>query len=253
VPVGSVVMFNLAPALGTSLGWQAVWWSGAGFALVALLLYWLLVRVPAPAGDRRHEPPDSIASPSTTFGAALANRSIWLLALEFACFNIVFIGLFTFFPTFLVEVRNYSLAQAGFIASLATLLGLVSAPLAGWLSDRIGSRRLLIAIPFLIVAVMMIWPFHATGWTLYALVILLGIVSGATPTATFAAAPEVMGDPHMAGMGMAVVSVGMNLGIVVGPTAFGILVERMGWANAGYWLIPVSLLGFGASWMVKVR
>ena len=195
VPVGSVVMFNLAPALGTALGWQAVWWSGAGFAMVALLLYWPLVRVPTPARDRRHEPLNSIAGPSPTFGAALANRSIWLLGLEFACFNIVLIGLFTYFPTFLAEVRGYSLAQAAFIASLSTLVALGSAPLAGWLSDHMGSRRLFVAVPFLVIAGMMLWPFHATGWTLYAFVILLGVMSGATPTATFAAAPEVMGTP----------------------------------------------------------
>jgi hypothetical protein len=52
---------------------------------------------------------------------------------------------------------------------------------------------------------------------------------------------------------MGVVSMGMNLGVVLGPTVFGMLVQSMGWATAGYWLIPVSLLGFVAAWLVKVR
>jgi predicted MFS family arabinose efflux permease len=247
-------MFNLAPALGTSLGWQAVWWAGAGFALVALALYWLLMRLPASAaGDPSSEQGDPVAGPSPSFAASLANRSIWLLALEFACFNIVLIGFFTFFPTFLVEERHYPLAQAALITSLSTLVALASGPLAGWLSDRIGSRRWLIAIPLLIVAGMMLWPFHVTGWTLYAFVILLGVVSGATPTATFAAAPEVMGSPQLAGIGMAVVSVGRNLGIMLGPALVGILVETMGWVSAGYWLIPIALLGAVAAWLVNVR
>ena len=97
------------------------------------------------------------------------------------------------------------------------------------------------------------WPFRVSGWILYAFVILLGLISGATPTATFAAAPEVMGTPQLAGVGMAVVSLGMNLGIVLGPSFFGVLVQTIGWVNAGYWLIPISLLGFVASWMVRVR
>ncbi len=253
VPVGSVVMFNLAPALETTLGWQAVWWTGAGFALAALILYWLFVRLPASPGDDRHDPSAPGDTSPPRLGAALANRSIWLLGLEFACFNIVLIGLYTFFPTFLVEVRGYSLAQGAFIASLSTLVALGSAPLAGWVSDRIGSRRLLVAIPFLVIAGLMFFPFHVTGWTLYAFVILLGVISGATPTATFAAAPEVMGSPRLAGIGMAVVSLGMNLGIVLGPLLFGSLVQMMGWVSAGYWLIPVSLLGFAAGWMVRVR
>jgi MFS family permease len=250
VPLGSVVMYNLAPALEIASGWQAVWWAGAIVSLIALVLYGLLMRAPAEAARGETE---AGAESRFSFGAALANPSIWLLGAEFACFNIVFIGFFTFFPTFLVEVRGYSLAQAGFIASLATLVGLVSAPLAGWLSDRAGTRRLFIAAPFLIITLLMIWPFHVTGWLLYGLVIVLGVVSGATPTATFAAVPEVVGQPQLAGIGMGVVSMGMNLGVVLGPTLFGMLVQSMGWVNAGYWLIPVSLLGFVTAWLVRVR
>jgi predicted MFS family arabinose efflux permease len=253
VPVGSVVMLNLAPALATAAGWRAVWWAGSGIALIALLLYGLFMRAPAPSDDRRDEQLHRAGGTSSTFGAALGNRSIWLLGLEFACFNIVLIGLMTFFPTFLIEVRGYTLAAAAFITSLATLITLASAPLSGWLSDRIGSRRLLLAVPFFIFAAMMVFPFQATGWTLYAFVVLLGIFAGATPTATFAAAPEVMASPHLAGIGLGVVSLGMNLGIGLGPLLFGTLVERMGWVSAGYWLIPVSLIGFAASWLVRVR
>ena len=251
VPLGSVLMFNLAPALEIASGWRAVWWAGAIVSLIALVLYALLMRPPLALSATFEQ--TASADSALSFGAALANRSIWLLGLEFACFNVVFLGFFTFFATFLVEERGYPLAQAAFIASLATLTGLVSAPLAGWLSDRSGSRRLFIAVPFLLIAALLIFPFHLTGWALYALVIVLGIVSGATPTATFAAVPEVMGDPRLAGIGMAVVALGMNLGVVLGPTLFGMLVQSLGWATAGYWLVPVSLLGFVAAWLVKVR
>ena len=46
VPTGSLAMYILAPALGTSAGWQAVWWVGAGFTLVVMLAYGLLMRAP---------------------------------------------------------------------------------------------------------------------------------------------------------------------------------------------------------------
>jgi predicted MFS family arabinose efflux permease len=52
---------------------------------------------------------------------------------------------------------------------------------------------------------------------------------------------------------MAVVSVGRNLGIMLGPALVGILVETMGWVSAGYWLIPIALLGAVAAWLVNVR
>jgi len=254
VPVGNVVMYNLAPALATSLGWPAVWWAGAGFSLVAFILYGLFMRLPPSlTDDPRLAQGGAVDNPSPKLGAALANRNIWLLALEFACFNFVLIGFATFFPTFLAEVRHYSLAQAGLIASLPTIATLGSAPLAGWLSDRIGSRRWFFTLPFLVIAGMMALPFHLTGLALSVLMVLLGLIAAAIPIATFAAAPEVMGHPRLTGMGLAVVSLGMNLGIAIGPILLGMFIETMGWVIAGYWLIPVCLLGFGAGWLVKVR
>ena len=254
VPLGNVAMYNLAPALGASAGWQAVWWAGAGFALIALLLYgWLMRSAPSQGGDHDLPPRDPTDEPVPGLGASLANRSIWLLALQFAILNVVLIGFYTYFPTFLAGERGYSLAGAAFVVSISTFVVLGSAPLAGWLSDRIGSRRLVIAIPFLIVAALLLLPFHVTSWPLYACLILVGLVSGATPTATFAAAPEVMHDPRLAGIGLGVVSLGMNLGMVIGPILFGALVETTGWAATGNWMALICAVGFAAAWLVKVR
>ena len=46
VPVGSIIMYNMAPAVGLTIGWQTVWWISAGFALVTLILYGLLMKMP---------------------------------------------------------------------------------------------------------------------------------------------------------------------------------------------------------------
>ena len=248
VPVGSVLMYNLAPALAAARGWQAVWWLGAGFALVTMLLYALLMRRP-PAAEQA----DGQGRPSLDLRAALANRDIWLLALAFACFNLALIGLATFYPTFLTEERGYPLSQAAFVASIATLVVLVSAPLAGVISDRIGSRRLVVAVPFLVLAVLFIFPFRVSGWQITAVMVVQGLAAGAIATATFAAAPEVMRKPQWAGLGLAVILIGQNLGQLIGPVLLGELIGRVGWVAAGYALIPVSLLGFASAWLVRVR
>ncbi|MDX1688673.1 MAG: MFS transporter, partial [Candidatus Promineifilaceae bacterium] len=184
---------------------------------------------------------------------ALANRDIWLLALAFFSFNFVFMPLATFYPTFLSEVRGYSLSQASLIASLSIAVVLISAPVAGWVSDRIGSRRLVFTAPFLVIAAMMLFPFRVDGWQIYLFLSLLGLVAGAVPTATFAAAPEVMGTPRLAGLGLAVVMLGQNLGMFVAPFLFGEMVEAIGWTPAATWLVPVALLGGLAGWLVRVR
>lgn len=73
------------------------------------------------------------------------------------------------------------------------------------------------------------------------------------PGGTFAAVPEIMGAPHLAGWGMAIVMFGQNLGMFVGPALFGALVERLSWAQADYCLIPICLLSFVVGWRVRVR
>jgi MFS family permease len=248
VPVGSVIMMLLAPRLGLAAGWQSVWWVGAGFSLVVFALYGFLLRTPPVLTDSDIP----VVSPPR-LNSALANKDIWLLALAFTCFNFVFMPLVTYYPTFLSEVRGYTLADASLITSISTIVVLFSAPLAGWLSDRIGSRKLILTVPFLVAAVIMLLPFKVVGWQIYLLMALFGLVAGAVPTATFAAAPEVMKNPQLAGLGLAVIMVGQNLGMFAAPVIFGTLVESIGWAAAGYWLIPVALVGFVAGRLVKVR
>jgi MFS family permease len=130
---------------------------------------------------------------------------------------------------------------------------LFSAPAAGLLADRVGSLRLVFALPFLGAAVLFLFPFNVTGWQIIVLMILQGLILGAIPTATFAATPEVMRRPEWAGLGLAVLLIGQSVGQLLGPIFFGEMVQRSGWAMAGYLMIPVWLLGFISSWMVKVR
>jgi len=248
VPVGSVAVYNLAPALAPSLGWQAVWWIGSGFALLMMIFSGLLITHPPVS-----EAADPMARRTPNLREALSNRNIWLLALEFACFNLALVSVGTYYPTFLNQVRGYSLGQAAFVSSITTILVLFSAPAAGWVSDRIGSRRLVFSLPFLVIAVLMIFPFRVTGWQIVAILVAQGLLAGAIPTATFAAVSEIMRKPEWAGLGLAVVLIGQNLGQLLGPLLFGVIVERLSWATAGYLMIPFCLIGFISGWMVKVR
>ena len=247
VPVGSLLMYAFGPSLVAAGGWQSVWWFGAIFAVAAFVIYLLFMREPQPGGDAQP------AAAPPRLRDSLANRNIWLLGLAFGCFNAVFLGLATFYPTFLSEVRGYSLREAALIASISTMVVLFSAPVAGILSDRIGSRRLVFSLPFLAIAVMFLLPFRVTGWQLYALLIVMGLVVGAIPTATFAAAPEIMGKPELAGIGLAVIIMCQNLGMFVGPILFGVLAQSFGWITAGSAMIPLALAGFVFAWRVKVR
>jgi predicted MFS family arabinose efflux permease len=252
VSLGSLIIYNLAPALNATGGWHAVWWGGAIFAALAFCCYWLLIRVPPAAGDPGQT---GVASnPGLNLFQALANRNIWLLAFSFGCFTFVVLGVVaTYFPTFLKTERGYSLADASLVTSLKMAMVILMSPVMGRLSDRIGSRRRIILISCLALAAFMLLPFSASGWLIPASMVILGILAGSVPMATFSAAPEIMGDPRSAGLGMAVVMIGQNLGILVGPLVFSALVQSVGWQAAGWWMIVVILAGFGAAWLAKFR
>jgi MFS family permease len=83
--------------------------------------------------------------------------------------------------------------------------------------------------------------------------ILQGLIIGAIPTATFAATPEVMQRPEWTGIGLAILLIGQSIGQILGPVFFGEIVQRSGWEMAGYMMIPICLVGFISSWMVKIR
>ena len=248
VPLGSILMYNLAPQMAGKFGWQSVWWAGLIFALVMVGLSALLLRRPPV------EPAQPFIDTSLqTSWKALAKRDIWLLAGSFACFNLALVNIATYYPTFLNEVRGYSLGQASFITSIPGFLVLVSSPLAGWFSDRINSRRLVFTLPYLVLAVILIFPFEVIGWQINALMVAYGFVIGLIPTATFAAAPEIMRRPELAGLGLSVLLVGQNFGQLFGPILFGTAVKEWGWTPAGLLLIPVCLVAFLLGWLVKVR
>jgi MFS family permease len=248
MPAGTLTMFVVAPNLAAAAGWQSVWWLGAGFALLALVLYGLLMPAPAKARNPVGDP-----KPTPSFRQVLANRDAWLLTLVFFCFVIVMSGIKNYFPTFLHKERGYPLSQASLITSVYSLLVLVGAPLAGALSDRLNTRRMMIVAGFLVVAILNMFPYGLTGGWIVAFMVLFGLIVGAIPTATFSAVPEVMGKPEEAGIGLALVMLGQNVGMIVGPLLFAALVKWLGWAGAGYCMIPVCLLAAALAWQVRIR
>jgi len=258
VPVGSTVMLAVAPALAQQRGWRGVWWFGCLYAVAVGLLFHFLLR-PAPSSSIVVEPTRHLrraegALPGDHLKSVLRNRDLWLNSFVFCCFNIAFVGFVTWAPTFLNTVRGLSLVQASTLISIVPMLNIVSCPLSGWLSDRIGSRKAICVVPMLLMAGL--WPLASvlSGGGFLALIIALGFVSGFVPTGLFAAGPEIVGDERLSGMAVAILLVGMNAGMLLGPLALGWLVESGGgWSAAFGALVPVCVVGAVAGWVARVK
>lgn len=254
VPVGTLIMLLIAPSVAQTTGWQMVWWIGAAFSLIMFVLYALFVHSPTrmriqTAGNQGISQP----SENKNLWKALGNRDIWLMGVLFACFTFNGLGWSTFYPTFLASERGFSLTNASLIYSISTVMSIFSCLIAGSISDRIGSRRLVFTLPAIPLAFLPPLMYQATGIWIPILLVCYGLLICAIPTAVFSAVPEVMDKPHLAGLGLAVITLGQNMGFVFGPAFFGMIASRFSWTIASLSLIPVMLLAFLVGWRVNVR
>ena len=253
LPLGSTVMFLIAPPLAAYWGWQGVWWFGFLFTLaVGIFFYLFIASNPRPYSDPGTSFPAK-GMMGTDFRAVLRNRDLWRISLLFACFNFVFIGFITWAPTYLNQGRHVSMAHAALPVSFTTISSMVAGPTAGWISDRIGSRKGICAIPPLLMAFLFPLSFSASESFFFLLAVAIGFLAGFVPTGVFSAGVEVVGDEQLAGMAMAIIQVGQNSGMLLGPLILGWVVESFGWQAAFWSLAPVSLLGSICAWTARIR
>jgi MFS family permease len=254
VPLGSTIMFLLAPALAARWNWPGVWWFGCFYAILVGFLYLVFLK------SKPEQPlkPKGEASSGNRqdhgLAKVLSHRDLWLASLLFGCFNFVFIAFITWAPTFLQQVRGISMARAAFLVSLASILTIVACPTSGWISDRTGTRKWVAVIPMALMAPLFPLFFSAGETGFLFLVVLVGFIGGFVPTGVFSGAVETVGDERLSGMAMAVIQIGQNAGMLLGPLVLGWIIESGGgWQTAFWVLAPVSILGAVAGWMSRIR
>jgi DHA1 family inner membrane transport protein len=86
-----------------------------------------------------------------------------------------------------------------------------------------------------------------------ALMVFNGLVPRIIPTDIFAGAVESAWDERQGGAAMAVIMVGQNAGMLLGPVIYGTLVESAGWPAAFASLAVMCALCLLAGWLANVR
>ena len=253
-PVGYLIILNIAPLIGKSFPWQAIWWINAALASLFFVLFGLLFRMPKEHEiQQERNPRIGPEEEKHNFREGICNRNLWLITIAFISFSFVQMGFSTFYPTYLNEKLGFSLASASFLVSVQMIV--LTAPLIGWISDRIKSRKIVLIIGLGMMGVLMITPFSMAGYgAILTYMIVRGIFEDSTPTMCYASVPEVVTKPQYVGIAMAMMGFGQGLGNVFGPPVFGWVVEMTNnWAFAGYAMIPVILVGLVAAWFIQMR
>ena len=151
--VGGLVMPACIAALLAVMPWSdaSVVVGIAAFAVAGAA--WLVVREAPPDAAARARPPGAAIGRAGAFGALLPDRGLRETVRTrtfFAVFTAVTLGSFTYagiLPHVLAHLVNEGMANAAALSALATLAtaGICGKLLFGWLSERLGARRLMMA------------------------------------------------------------------------------------------------------------
>ena len=261
VGLGNILMLFIAPSLAVAHNWQLVWWICAAFSALSFIIFAIMFRMPKTEeiGDAAAPPPSSEEeSPSLLKG--MANKDFWMIAIAFGCYNLVVMAISNFYPTYLTEVKHFLmtydqglLMHASFVTAFIFGASIFTAPGGGYISDRLGKRKIMILIPYILMTITFLFPFKVTGSMIPLYTLVFGIVGGPLSAVLLASVPEVAKKPQYIGIGMAVAIFGQNIGMYLAGTIFPRIQVVTSWATAGYWMIPICVVGIIATLFIKVR
>jgi NNP family nitrate/nitrite transporter-like MFS transporter len=218
-------------------GWLAAAWGFRAFALAALgwlVLFGLLARDPPRAG-----PAKRLADVLRPLRATMA----WVLSLYYFLTFGGFVAMAIYLPIFLTDMFGISRMDAGLRTAGFVVLATAMRPVGGVLADRVGGRRILLAV-FPVTAVMAVFlacPLMST-FTVGALGMAAAI--GLGNGAVFKLVPEHF--PRAVGAATGLVGAAGGLGGFFPPLVVGACRQTTGSFAGGFILLAVfSVACFG--------
>lgn len=146
-------LFDSGSRVGAALSWPVVgcliatWGWRVSFAVTGLLgivwtIVWLAIYRDPRDGERPVPPPAQAPGPPGPAGpvsllALLRHRTVLGMGLGFFCLNFAIYFFITWFPTYLVEARGFSLSQVGTIGAVPASCAVLGGWLGGFTSDAL--------------------------------------------------------------------------------------------------------------------
>ncbi len=228
MPVATVLSFNTLAVLANGYGWRSVFLLPLVVNILALSLCILLAK------ER------STISYEKVSLAPLRNVNIWILGVIWGLFNMAVVGYSTWGKTIFT---GYGLAGGipDLLASML-MLGALTTPLTGFLSDRLGGRRRFFII-LASAAMFLMFPLFPYVEASFLLVVglVLGLLVALLPPALFALPEEILG-PGKGVLGWGVLSAFMNLGFLLGPLSGGYVLDATKGTSTVFFLLSLFAL-----------
>ena len=270
--LGGAAAAITVPLIITQFGWRIAFACLAPLGVLVGLLWWWYARDnPADHGavnsaeleliraGRGHDPAEQPgdAEDRSAWLRVLKNRDVLMLMLSYSSMNFVFYIVFNWFFYYLVEVRELSATDAGFVASAQWIAGAAGAALGGWLCDRMcrglglrwGCRGPVIIGMTASAVLLLVGAFHPAPWVAVSAMVLLFFFNQLNEGPYWATSVAVGG--RHAGAAGGVMNTGANIMGVLNALLVPVLAQMLGWTFAIASGAAFALLGVG--FMLVVR
>ncbi|MDR3136465.1 MAG: MFS transporter [Coriobacteriales bacterium] len=230
---------------------QQVWWGNFIFDIVVVILFNVLYR-DAKVNLYGEDTSEDAKGYDTKIDwkGIFTNPLLIALALIFLVDELAFMAINGLFTTYLtggggVEAPiTLNMLDATLLASAAAILGALMAPLFGWLTDLLKTKKWVLFAGLiggvLFTATVFTNILGATNesiWPFYIIVVFGGIAGGGVPSVIWGSIPDTV-KPDQIPSANATVACSQNLGMLIGAVAMGNAVMSLGWAQAS-WLVLV--------------
>jgi MFS transporter, NNP family, nitrate/nitrite transporter len=220
-------------ALGAPLmaGWLGYAWGFWGVSLLTAV--WLIVFVIAARDAPRTKPPLTLQQ----LVKPLAAGKSWVLSAYYFLTFGGFVAMSIYLPTFLTDIFDLSVQDAGARTAGFVLLATAMRPLGGALADRIGGERILMGVfPAVAVLAMLMALPHLVPFTVGALGVAAAI--GLGNGAVFKLVPEFF--PDSVGSVTGLVGAAGGLGGFFPPLVVGLIHQLSGSYAPGFVLLGLT-------------
>jgi ACS family D-galactonate transporter-like MFS transporter len=144
---GSALSLPLVTALIIALGWRGAFIVTGAFGIVWAVAWWFVYRDPEQHRAIAPREVDALLAERTAPTAATVAkiswldlfryRSIWGLMIGLFCLNFAIYFYITWFPSYLLQARGFSLTALGTIGALPAVMAVVGNWVGGYVSDRL--------------------------------------------------------------------------------------------------------------------
>ncbi|WP_425469627.1 MFS transporter [Paraburkholderia unamae] len=138
--VGSALSLPLVAAIMAAWGWKASFLITGALGLVWILGWVVMYREPEARATLDKPRAPALATASIRWSGLFRYRTVWGMMLGFFCLNFVIYFFITWFPSYLVEARGFSLKSLGTLGTLPAIASIPGGWLGGWLSDTLVKR-----------------------------------------------------------------------------------------------------------------